>query len=63
MILNRFVVIVLFVNLSILGNSQTMAIMETGDTIYVYSDGSWSYFEEEVFEVSDELDFLGTVRK
>lgn len=39
-------------------NAQTMAIMETGDTIYVYSNGAWSYDNNEDFEDSKERGFF-----
>jgi hypothetical protein len=43
---------------SVLLNAQIKAVTETGDTIYVYNNGTWSYELEEINDEFNELDFL-----
>jgi len=44
-------------------NCQTIAVTETGDTIYVYDNGTWSYEFQEEMPLINELDYLSAELK
>lgn len=60
----RFLISIIIFFLAFNTNAQVWAVTEKGDTIYVYSDGTWSFDKEERSNQDQgSLDYLNTVIK
>ena len=38
--------------------AQELAITQSGDSVYLFADGTWEYYNEEVYANGSDLDFV-----